>query len=84
MARMDNRTRFATEDGSTTGYVVWAQNHLLQRRQFAYDGRYWYYQPTARHKFQRIGNVEDIPANVFPIMADESGYTIEVLQEISL
>lgn len=49
------RTRFLTKDrdgkGSTTGWVVWAQNRLLQHRQFATDGVKFFYQPTKRSPF---------------------------------
>jgi hypothetical protein len=31
---------------STSGWVVWAHNRLLQRRQFATDGVRFFYQPA--------------------------------------
>jgi hypothetical protein len=49
------QVRFLIKDrdgkGSTTGWVVWAHNRLMQRRQFATDGVKFYYQPTKRSPF---------------------------------
>lgn len=55
----DRRTK---EKTGTSAYVVWGQNHLMQRRQFAFDGRHWYYQPTTRSPFILADG--DIPDNV--------------------
>lgn len=60
MAKM---LRIVTTDGATGAYVVWGLNHLLQSRQFAFDGRYWFYQPTTSSKFQKV-NSRDLPDNV--------------------
>ncbi len=74
------RTRIGITDrdgkGSTTAWVVWGYNHLNQRRQFAYDGRTWYYQPTTRENF--IPAAGDIPQNVLGNMASEHGQPIKV------
>ena len=60
------------ETGSTTGYVVWSSNHLNQKRQFAFDGRFWYYQPTTRSNFQKVGK-GDLPGVAVDAMANHTG-----------
>lgn len=57
------RIGFRDQDGngSTTATVVWAHNHLNQRRQFATDGVRFFYQPGKRDSFV-IVNERNIPA----------------------
>jgi hypothetical protein len=54
------RFSFKDQDGksSTTGWVVFAYNHLYQRRQFATDGVRYFYQPTLRDDFIIVGESE--------------------------
>lgn len=63
------RSRIIVEGGSTTAYVIWGQNHLLQKRQFAWDGVIWYYQPTTRSNFMVV-NEQDVPLSVRNGMSD--------------
>jgi hypothetical protein len=76
---MNTRRRILTKDGSTTAYLVWGQNHLLQKRQFAYDGVKWYYQPSVREKFIQV-NTMDVPENVIRGMSIVTGFPKERLQ----
>lgn len=75
---MASRQRIGTikdkERGSVSAYVVEAQNHLLQTRNFAYDGRFWFYQPTSRGPFQQV-NTADVPDNAVRIMAAYTGFS---------
>ena len=71
--------RIILKNGSTTAYVVWGQNHLLQRRQFAWDGRQWYYQPTTRSPFQPVNGM-DVPDNVVQTMAAKTGRDVSQLR----
>lgn len=61
------RTRFLTkireELSSTTGTVIWGHNRLNQRRQFAFDGVQWFYQPDKRSPFVPV-NGDDVPKPV--------------------
>ena len=66
---IDPRTK---EVGSTTAYLIEARNHLLQTRRFAFDGRYWYYQPTSTSRFQMV-NVLDLPDNAVDTMSAHTG-----------
>ncbi len=75
--------RIIIEGGSTTAWVVWGQNHLLQRRQFAFDGRIWFYQHkhgTKATPFEVV-NSREVPANVVSLMAAESGLSEEQLRQ---
>jgi hypothetical protein len=76
IAAIDPQTR---EKFSTSAYVVEAGNHLNQKRQFAFDGRYWFYQPSNRDRFQRV-SPRDLPANAVSIMANYTGITEDVLR----
>ena len=67
MSKIGVRDPQTKERGQVTAYVVWGQNHLLQKRQFAWDGRYWYYQPTTRDPFQKVNGM-DLPDNVLAAM----------------
>lgn len=67
-----------TVDSSTTAYVVWGQNHLLQKRQFAFDGQRWFYQPDTRTMFIQV-NPMDVPENVLSIMSAEHNFSREQL-----
>lgn len=66
------------EKGSTSAYVINAKNHLLQIRQFAFDGRYWFYQPDSKSRFQKV-NPMDLPENAVTIMADLTGFSTNLL-----
>jgi hypothetical protein len=51
-----SKIRFLYQDAdgdkcSTTGWIVWAHNRLLQRRQFATDGVRFFYQPAKDKPF---------------------------------
>lgn len=74
------KVRFAELTGSWTGYVCWSHNHLLQRRQFAFDGRLWFYQPDNRSKFRRV-NPSDMPEAVWSDMANHLGITVDDLKQ---
>lgn len=63
---------------SIGAWVIWGHNYLHQRRQFAYDGRYWFYQPTIRSAFQEIG-AEWIPPAVVEAMAHHIGLAVGAL-----
>jgi hypothetical protein len=79
---MATKQRIVVKDGdtsSTAAYVVTGQNHLLQKRQFAFDGRKWFYQPDNRSKFQPV-NAMDVPENVVNLMHAETGITVDVLR----
>lgn len=67
------------EKGSTTAHVVWGQNRLLQRRQFAWEGRDWLYQPSLRSPFQKV-SASEVPDSVVQLMAAETGKPVEVLR----
>lgn len=69
--------------GSTTATVITAKNHLLQIRQFAFDGRRWFYQPDTRSSFQVV-NSRDVPETAVQLMANETGRTIEQLRNPEL
>ena len=75
---MASMQRFVIDGGSTTGYVIWAHNHLNQRRQFAFDGRYWFYQPTTRSSFIKV-NPRDLPKNAVSAMSDHAGMDMSAL-----
>jgi hypothetical protein len=83
---MANKSRIGVIDPrteewwSTTAYVVEAKNHLLQMRQFAYDGRRWFYQPDNRSRFQEV-NPRDLPEAVVAVMASFTGISAEKLRE---
>lgn len=61
---MSSRVRFLIEDadgkGSTTGVVIEGSNVLNQMRQFAFDGRRYFYQKDNRAPFVEV-NPRDIP-----------------------
>lgn len=57
------KTRFLIKDGSTTGTVIWGHNYLNQRRQFAFDGVKFYYQPSTREPFIEV-QASEVPSNV--------------------
>ncbi len=63
------QSRIGTVDGSTTAWVIWGQNYLLQKRQFAFDGVVWFYQPTTRSKFMVVSE-GDVPQGVRTAMRD--------------
>lgn len=44
--------------GSTSAYLCWIANALLQRRQIAFDGRQWWIQANNRSPFKPIGEGE--------------------------
>lgn len=81
---MASKIRILTQDTQSkekTGmiaYVVTGQNHLLQKRQFAFDGRDWFYQPTTRSPFQKV-NPNDLPENVVEAMMAHTGFDRETL-----
>lgn len=81
---MASKTRILTidpkskEKTGTSAYVVTGQNHLLQKRQFAFDGRDWFYQPTTRSPFQKV-NPMDLPENVVETMVAHTGLSREAL-----
>ncbi len=77
---MAQKVRIGTTVGSTTAYVVEAQNHLLQKRQFAFDGVFWFYQPDSRSPFQKV-NTMDVPDNAVKIMAAHTGFSEDKLRE---
>lgn len=74
MVRIVTRDPQSKEKGSINAYVVEAQNHLLQTRQFAWDGRDWFYQPDTRSPFQKVNPI-DLPKNAVQIMAAYTGKT---------
>jgi len=58
-----SKVRFLYRDAdgdkcSTTGWVVWAHNRLLQRRQFATDGVRIFYQPATDKPFIIVSDSE--------------------------
>jgi hypothetical protein len=77
---MTMKTRIGTLDGSTSATVIEAFNHLMQRRQFAWDGRYWFYQPSSREKFRKV-NPMDVPDNAVNRMAEATKLTPERLRD---
>lgn len=80
MVRIMTQDAQTKEKGSTTAYLVEGQNHLLQTRQFAWDGQRWFYAPDNRSSFRQV-NPRDIPANVVEKMAALTGYTEEHLRQ---
>lgn len=75
------KQRIITTEGTTSAYVVTGLNHILQKRQFAWDCRYWYYMPDSRSKYQKV-NPMDVPDNVVNLMSDHSGYSVEALRAV--
>ncbi len=77
------KVRILTNDkgikGSTSAYVVWGQNRLLQRRQFAWEGRHWLYQPSTREGFRPV-SASEVPEPVVQAMAKQHGLSIEMLR----
>jgi len=61
------RTRIGIEDrdgkGSTSAYVGWFFNALMQRRQIAFDGVKWFVQADTRSPFKPVSE-EEVPAEV--------------------
>jgi hypothetical protein len=78
------RIAVRSDDGATTTstWVVWALNHLNQKRQFAFDGRVWYYQPTTSSLFQRVNSM-DLPEAVWHVMSAHTGKLVSELKEVS-
>jgi hypothetical protein len=64
---MQGKKRFYYEDQgekcSTTGLVVWGHNHLMQRRQFAFDGQRYFYQSNPSKLFIIVSK-SDLPQGV--------------------
>jgi hypothetical protein len=75
--------RIGVEDrdgrGSCTAWVVWGFNRLMQKRQFAFEGRKWYYQPKSEAWFIPVTATE-VPLPVVGAMATESGLTVDYLR----
>jgi tagatose-1,6-bisphosphate aldolase non-catalytic subunit AgaZ/GatZ len=72
-----------TDSTATNAYVRNGNNRLNQLRQFAYDGRYWYYQPGSAatgEKFRKV-DAMDIPEPVINDMANYIGTIPEKLKE---
>jgi hypothetical protein len=66
-------------NGSTTATVITAKNHLLQIRQFAFDGRRWFYQPDTTGRFRQV-NPREVPKIAVLLMAEQTGRTVEQLR----
>jgi hypothetical protein len=79
--RILTRDEQTKEKSNISAYVVWGFNYINQRRQFAYDGRYWFYQPDNRSAFMRV-NPRDLPQNVVDTMARETGINEETLRRV--
>lgn len=71
--------RIMVKGGSITAHVVLGLNYLNQKRNFAYDGRQWYYQPTKRSVFQPA-SAPDVPLPVVRLMAEKTGRSVEDLR----
>jgi len=54
------------ERWSTSAWVIWGSNHIMQRRQFGFDGVQWFYQPTTREAFIKVAE------NLVPIRVKEN------------
>jgi hypothetical protein len=59
--------------------VIDGPNRLLQKRQFAFDGRKWFYQHKKGQPFTPVPATE-IPDPVLQTMSAETGRTIEQLR----